>query len=68
MPLREDILTTLRKIQPHAESLGAIEAIEHIYQATHTGSDASLLRDEFAHRGSVEGMVDFSLQKFWQAD
>jgi len=64
MPLREDILTTLRKIQPHADSLGSTEALEHIYQATHTSSDASLLRDEFTHRGSVEGMVDFSLQKF----
>lgn len=68
MPLREDILTTLRKIRPHAESLGATEAIEHIYQATHTGSDASLLRNEFVHRGSVEGIVDFSLQKFRQTN
>lgn len=64
MPLREDILTTLRKIQTHADSLKASEALEHIYQATHTGSDASLLRDEFMHSGSVEGMVDFSLRKF----
>jgi len=66
MPLREDILTTLRKVQAHADSLGGNNAIEHIYQATHTGSDASLLRDEFANSGSVEGMVDFSLQKFRQ--
>lgn len=66
MPLREDILTTLRKIQSHADDLGAADALEHIYQATHTGSDASLLREEFLNRGSVEGMVDFSLQTFKQ--
>ena len=67
MPLREDILTTLRKIQVHADALGASDALEHIYQATNAGSDASSLRDEFSHRGSVEGMVDFSLQKFRQS-
>ncbi len=64
MSLREDILTTLRKLHPHAEALGAVSALEHVYQATHRGSDASLLRDEFSNRGSVEGMVDFSLQCF----
>ena len=64
MSLREDILTTLRKLHPHAEALGAASALEHVYQATHQGSDASLLRDEFSNRGSVEGMVDFSLQCF----
>ncbi len=64
IPLREDILTTLRRIQLHADTLGCAAALEHIYQATHEGSDASYLRREHAQRGSVEGMVDSALQRF----
>ena len=66
MSLREDILTTLRKLQTHADALGAGDAIEHIYQACHTGSDAGVLRQAFEDRGSVEGMVDCALQMFRQ--
>ncbi|TXI90889.1 MAG: glutamate--cysteine ligase [Burkholderiaceae bacterium] len=62
--LREDILTTIRKIQPAADSLGSNEALDHIYQITHSGSDASQLREEYSNSGSVEGMVDYSLQAF----
>lgn len=56
--LREDILTTIRRIQPQADALGCAAALEHIYQTTHEGSDASYLRREYVERGSVEGMVD----------
>lgn len=66
IPLREDILTTVRRIQPHADALGCAPALEHIYQITHEGSDASYLRQEYAGRGSVEGVVDASLQRFRQ--
>lgn len=62
--LREDILTTLRRIQPQAEALGCIPALEQIYRATHEGNDASYLRQECAERGGVEGMVDSALQRF----
>ncbi len=62
--LREDILATVRRIQPQAEALGCPGALEHIYQTTHEGSDASYLRREYQDRGSVEGMVDAALQRF----
>ncbi|MDQ1363416.1 MAG: glutamate---cysteine ligase / carboxylate-amine ligase [Pseudomonadota bacterium] len=64
IPLREDILTTVRHLQPYADALGSASALEHIYQLAHEGSDASYLRQEFAERGSTEGMVDAALQRF----
>ena len=62
--LREDILTTLRRIGPQADALNCSAALEHIYRTVHEGSDASYLRREFTERGSVEGMVDSALQRF----
>lgn len=64
IPLREDILTTIRRIQPQADALDCSAALEHIYQTAHEGSDASYLRREYVERGSVEGMVDSALQQF----
>jgi carboxylate-amine ligase len=66
--LREDILATLRRIQPHAEALASMPAMEHIYHTAHTGSDAHYLRQEFGESGSVEGMVDAALQRFRHSD
>jgi carboxylate-amine ligase len=62
--LREDILRTLRCIQPQADSLDCSAALEHIYQTAHEGSDASYLRNEYAERGGVEGIVDSALERF----
>ncbi|MBK1678993.1 YbdK family carboxylate-amine ligase [Rhodocyclus tenuis] len=62
--LREDILTTIRRIQSRADALGCSPALEDIYRITHAGSDASYLRREYAERGSVEGMVDSALLVF----
>ncbi|MES2770407.1 MAG: YbdK family carboxylate-amine ligase [Pseudomonadota bacterium] len=62
--LREDILTTIRRIQPQADALGCAAALEHIYHTVHEGSDASYLRREYVERGSVEGMVDSALTRF----
>ncbi len=64
MVIKDDILATLNLIQPHAASLGGVAALEHIRQATHDGSDASFLRCEYLERGSTEGLVDASLQRF----
>lgn len=64
LSLREDILTTLRRLEPYAAGLGSAGAIEHLYAVTHTGSDAHLLREAYAQRGSCEGMVDMALQRF----
>lgn len=64
IPLREDILTTIRRIQMHANILGCEPALDHIYQTTIEGNDASCLQREYTKRGSVEAMVDSALQHF----
>jgi carboxylate-amine ligase len=62
--LREDILATLRHLEPHAQALGSQAALDHIYQETHAGSDAQFLRNAFAQAGSTEGIVDAALRRF----
>ncbi len=64
MLLREDILATLRRLEPHAEALGCSAALDHVYRETHTGGDASFLRRAHAATGGVEGMVDAALRRF----
>lgn len=64
LSLREDILTTLRHIEPHAEALGSLAALEHLYTVIHEGSDASYLRKQYVERGGTEGMVDSAIRKF----
>ncbi|GAB3436412.1 YbdK family carboxylate-amine ligase [Massilia solisilvae] len=64
MSLREDILTTLRHLEPHAQALGSEAALDHIYHEAHAGSDAYFLRDAFAQAGSAEGIVDAALRRF----
>ncbi|HVK95036.1 MAG TPA: YbdK family carboxylate-amine ligase [Noviherbaspirillum sp.] len=64
LSIREDILTTLRKMEPYAEKLGGLPALEHLYQATHVGNDAHYLRHEYAASGSTEGMVNAAIQRF----
>ena len=64
LSLREDILTTLRKMDPYAERLGGTAALNNLMQVTHMGSDAQYLRDQYATSGSVEGMVDAAVRRF----
>jgi carboxylate-amine ligase len=64
LSLSEDILTTLRRVEHHAEKLGSLPALEYLYRTVRDGSDASFLRREYADGGSVEGMVDAALRRF----
>jgi glutamate---cysteine ligase / carboxylate-amine ligase len=64
LSVREDVLTTLRLLQPDAEALDCQPALNHLYQTAHEGSHATQLRRAFEERGSVEGMVDSALQCF----
>ncbi|SFU84196.1 YbdK family carboxylate-amine ligase [Pseudoduganella namucuonensis] len=64
LSLREDILTTLRKMEPHAEALGGGAALAHLTAVTHTGSDAHYLREAYTASGSVEGVVDAAIRRF----
>jgi carboxylate-amine ligase len=62
--LREDILETLRRLEPRAAELGSAEALERLHAVMRDGSDASFLRAEHAQRGSAEGMVEAALRRF----
>lgn len=62
--LREDILATVRRIQPQADILGCTPALEHIHQAAHDGNDATFLRKKYTERGNVENIVDSALHRF----
>ncbi len=64
LPVREDILATVRRIEPYAEACGATAALNHVYQAAHGGSDASFLRQQFDESGSAEGIVDAAIRAF----
>ena len=64
LSIREDILTSLRRMEPYAERLGSAAALEHLYKAAHAGSDAQILRSAFATTGSAEGMVDAAIRCF----
>jgi carboxylate-amine ligase len=64
LSLREDILATLRLLQPHAQALGSAAALDHLYEEADTGSDACFLRHAHAEAGSNEGMVDAALRRF----
>jgi len=64
VPMREDILATLEQMLPHAEALGSVDALRHLSQAVHDGSDATILRRHVEREGSVEGMVNAAIQHF----
>lgn len=62
--LRDDILMTLCELEEHARALGSTNAMEVIHQNIRSNGDASYLREEYIQRGSVEGIVEASLQLF----
>jgi carboxylate-amine ligase len=64
LSIREDILTTLRRIEPDAQALGSMAALEHLQTIIGSGSDADMLRREFETSGSAEGMVDAAIRRF----
>jgi len=64
IPMREDILTTLKRIQPQAESLDCLNALVNIEKIVNEGNDASFLRQEYLQNCSVQSMVDSSLLAF----
>ena len=70
--IREDILSTLRKMAPYAEQLGGMEGLQHLEAALAAGSDAALLRQQYEREGSVEGMVHAAInwfrgeRRFWR--
>jgi carboxylate-amine ligase len=68
LSLREDILGTLRRLEPHARILGSSAALDHLYRVTHAGSDAHHLRGAYAADGSVDAVVRAALERFRQGE
>jgi carboxylate-amine ligase len=64
VPLREDILATLNKMEPYAAALGSLDGLKHLAMAATHGSDAALLRQQYEQQGSVEGMVHAAINWF----
>jgi carboxylate-amine ligase len=62
--LREDILATLARMEPHAQALASLDALRYLGQAVAEGSDASYLRRQYQRQGSAEGMVNAAIQRF----
>ena len=62
--LREDILTTLRRMEPHAIITGGLSGLEYLQRTFSEGNDADYLRQQHTARGSTEGMVDAAIQRF----
>ena len=63
-PIREDILATLERLRPHAQSLDSLGAMERIKETIRHGGDADMLR-AFAQEGrNAESMVDGALRVF----
>lgn len=66
--LREDILATLRLVEPSATTLGSEAMIEAIHEIVATGADSQNLRQVFLAHGSVEGVAEFVLSSFRQSN
>jgi len=65
LSLREDILATLRRVEPHAAALGSQAALDELYGvAANEGNHAGFLRRQHADEGGVEGVVDAAVRRF----
>jgi carboxylate-amine ligase len=62
--IREDVLRTVRLVEPHADSLGSLPALDHIQEIVRTGGDALYLRGQFQHGESLESVVNAALMRF----
>lgn len=63
--IREDILSTLRAISPHARALNSLHALDEIENiASSTGNHATYLRNQYKTQGSSQALVDASIMQF----
>ena len=62
--LRDDIISTLRQLGPHAEALSSTAALQHLQDVAAESGDAQYLRAEYERQGSAEGMVDAAIRRF----
>ena len=64
LSIREDILATMRRIEPDAQVLDSMAALDHLQSVISSGNDADFLRRELETSGSTEGMVDAAIRRF----
>ena len=62
--VREDILSALHRVEPHATSAGALEALERIRSVVAAGGDAAFLRAVHAQAGTLEAVVEAAIERF----
>ena len=63
--LRDDILATLTRLEPHAAALDSLAALDQLRdEIVADGNHASFLRQQFVETGSVQGMVDAAVTLF----
>ncbi len=67
LSLREDILATLRRLEPHAAALGSQFALDELHrEVAYEGNHSTFLRRQFAEEGGAQGMVDAAVRVFRQ--
>jgi carboxylate-amine ligase len=64
LSLREDILATLRLMEPHADALGSYDALRGLSDVVRATNDATYLRGQYEAQGSAEGMVNAAIERF----
>lgn len=64
LPLREDVLATLQRIEPCAARLGSERALVELRQVATTGNHAGELRCWHAATGGHQGMIDAAVRSF----
>jgi carboxylate-amine ligase len=64
LSLREDILATLRLMEPHADALGSYDALRGLSDVVRATNDATYLRGQYEAHGSAEGMVNAAIDRF----
>jgi carboxylate-amine ligase len=64
LPLREDVLATLQRIEPCAVRLGSERALVELRQVATVGNHAGELRRWHAAAGGHQGMIDAAVRHF----
>ncbi|CAB1367996.1 YbdK family carboxylate-amine ligase [Denitratisoma oestradiolicum] len=66
LPLREDILTTLRRLEPMALDLQGQEALDELYGVIAAGNHSSFLRHRYDSERTLPAVVDAAVARFRQ--
>lgn len=64
IPLCDDIVDTLEKIEPYAIELGSSDAMANLRNYISEDNDAAFIRNEFFKSGSLEYVVNEAVNKF----